>query len=233
MSTTPVTNNGHYAAIPADNPGPTLGAESRNYHKTGLPVLSFTYALYCDMEFGLANYRLWRAAKDEGRDFRGYLKPYRWDQLRHFPAGAIKLIAEDVPEEGPQDPTTSRYSPTNDQAWEMTSFLIPEITGAPDVLAPGEQPPLEPPVHRPSHRLPAELNSDRPLISCLGVIFLNDDNGFRLHPERFLANFEITDNARAILTKFGKGGAKFLSPGQALALCPDLVGELVKAPPTW
>ncbi len=96
MSTTPV-NHGRYTAVPLTNPVP--GPESRNYHKPGLPVLSFSYALYCDTEFSLANYRIWAAARAEGRDYRGYLQPYRWDQLRHFPAAAIELIAEGVPDQ--------------------------------------------------------------------------------------------------------------------------------------
>lgn len=227
MSTTPVSPT---PPPPLSSMAQVPGPETHNYHKAGLPLLSFFYALYCDAEFSQANFDIWLAARLEGRDYRGYLEPYRWDQVRRFPVAAMDIIAVEVPK---NTPVPVRYVPTLEQCWELMAFLVAEVTGAPEIpLAPGETPPSPAP-SPPSPRLPAAHSGERPLLSCLAVIFLNQDPKFRSAPETFLANVGISESARAILTKFGNGNTQFLSPGQGLALLPDLVAESIKRPACW
>jgi hypothetical protein len=221
------------SAAKARSVRPAGGAETRNYHRPGLPVLSFAYALYCDTEFSLANFKVWAAAKAQGRDYRGYLEPYRWDQKRRFPMRAMELIAADVPAARQQEASTGRYLPTNAQSEEVAAFLLAEITGAPEApMEPGEVPPSEP-TTSPPPLLPASKSGDRPLLSCLAVIFMNQDPSFRLSPTTFLADYALTPRAKDVLLDFGNGAANFLTAQQGQALLPDLVAEFVKPSACW
>jgi hypothetical protein len=229
MSTTPLSPE---SAPKSSAVRQAAGPETRNYHQPGLPVLSFAYALYCDTEFSLASFKIWLEARIEGRDYRGYLEPYRWDQKRRFPMRAIELIAVDVEAAKKMD-DKGRYLPTDSQAEEVAGFLLREITGAPEApMAPGEVPP--PPAQTPPPpQLPASKSAERPLLSCLAVIFMNQDPTFRKSPTTFLAGYALTEQAKAVLLEFAKGGATFLTGRQGQALLPDLITEFVKPPACW
>lgn len=193
----------------------------RSYLRPGFPTFSCTYSLYCDHELAHQEHALWLADKT----YRGYLAFYKSDPLRIFPEHAEVIIAEWVADNEPAP--TGLLAPTREQCWEFMPFLIDELSGQPPE-APNPTPP--PPS---VDRTPVSPSAERPLLSCLACIFLNNDQRFFTDTEAFLCDFGLRDESVKTLRAFAQNGSGFLTRGQAMALSPALVDEFVKMPAVW
>jgi hypothetical protein len=184
-------------------------------------VLSFTYALYCDLELAQQEHAKWEL----DHSYRGYLDFYKADPTRPFPEQAEDIIAEWV-SRNPRTPT-GLFMPTREQSWDFVPHLIDELTGKP--VTPPSPPPPPPSVDR----TPAAPSAERPLLSCLACIFVNQDQTYYADRERFLCDFGLRDESLRTLRSFAELQAPVLTPGQALSLSAALVDELVKMPAVW
>jgi hypothetical protein len=198
-----------------------------NYLEPGFPVLSYTYALYCDREFSNEEFERWLKAQREGKDYRDYLNPYTFD-ARPFPMAAETLIAEKVATQGIHNLSTGRYRPSILQAWEIMPHIVAEVANKP--IQALQRPAAD---IQPSRQAEPKPSAERPVLSCLACIFVGKDLQWREAPTAFLDKFALTPDVRYVLQAFGNSRDPWLSEGQAMAMGSSMVQELVAEPECW
>jgi hypothetical protein len=185
------------------------------YFKAGYPVLSFLYAMYTDSavsDDAIARYR-----RDHNDD--GYLNPYRVDEQRPFPKGARDIIHVELPATRPEEGPKHVRRPDAALVEKAMPYLVAEMAKLPPQPGDGVSPP---PSSAPASK--AAVNAEFPLVSCLGVIFLNQDPAFQTNPDRFLAQFNLPASVASLLKAFAATGTP--TADQAFALLPALTDEL-------
>lgn len=231
-----------------------------NYCNDNFPLLSFAYAVYCGgntqsgvMEYEnkqvraslnlVANYVPGTlpsvAVAQDPAVYRGYLDYYTTNQARRFPGASqqvvsVEVISNDVPF---WNPPLNITRPKPQQCSTYVQELVLELQGAavPQAL-PGENVAVNNAPRPP--RKNASRNDFRPMLSCLAVIFLNDDASFRQNPAAFLADYELSAAAVAALTAYGQRLAGVVGPIPAAgpwmtaaetgAVAADLVNDMSK-----
>jgi hypothetical protein len=192
------------------------GDERPDYSRQGVPLLSFLFALHCDEKFSRKEYERW--LKDW--EYDGYLKVYLRDMKRPFPALAIPLI-KDVPKANIKD-SNGRYLPAKECAQEMSQMLAAELayTATPS----GNSAPKDA-----AFRYPG-----RPLLSCLAMVYLNEDKAFWSSTDSFLADFKFDPAVQTIfksLAKMDKPATMVVN--DAAKLVPYLTKEFCAPPACW
>jgi len=218
----------------------------QTYYQKEFPLLSFTYALYCDGEFRRREVAEWR----ENHEYRGYLDTYHYTAGGHaaasasgghnpraagrgFPAVTEDIIVNEVAAHGRRD-SESRYLPTREQAWVSALDLLSEIADREYLVSGTKYAEHKSNSKEKPQPAPAVPIADRPLISCLAVIFLDPERSFRAGDlDAFFDQFDLNPSDEKILRTFGRSEDKFLKLGQALTLAPSLVEELLKPPGCW
>jgi hypothetical protein len=209
-----------------------------NYCNDKYPVLSFVYALYCERDFRVPERTHWRqSAGPHGSydvaelkaAYSGYLDYFTRNVDVAFPDEAKELITIRVPLNSADFlDEHDAYNPDAVQARTAARFMLDEMQG----FAPPAPPGTANTAGRPA-RLAATINAQRPVISCLAVIFLNQDADFKADPAKFLAGQELTPAERKALVAFGKGQRDVLFESEADALRPGIELELQRFPACW
>ena len=111
MSTTPVQTHSNPSRTPTTSDSasePPVGYEDppKNYDNEDFPVLSFLFALHCDVEYSEKTYAGYEANPDD----KSYLNNYVRGTRRTFPPEAIHLIHDLVPK-NPKD-ENGHFPPT-------------------------------------------------------------------------------------------------------------------------
>jgi hypothetical protein len=192
-----------------------MSATFKSYNNPDFPVTSFVYALHCDIEYSRFVVEKFKGDPKDRSPLAAYDNP---ENRRKFPKGAVDLVYEYVPADmGGRE--IGKYNPKGGRAAELfLKFMLPELTsqGAADEAAP-QRPPT-----------PAFENSSRPLLSCLGQIFVNNNPSF-VPPSELPA-----DVVKALkLVRRAPNGRPFLSAEDALLLLPMFVDELTLGSPVW
>lgn len=239
---------------------PLTGPFPINYCNDRYPMLSFAYAVYCgrnkaetfmDHENKQVRETLHAvptfvpgdppgaAVAADPSVYRGYLKYYTTNQGRRFPAAGVRIVSLDVIQ-NPEpfwNPTRDLTSPTKLQCESYVNLLMLELCGkdAPQLEAGESSAQVTDP--RPA-RANARRDDFRPILSCMSVIFLNDDASFRANPSAFLADYELSNPAIAALTAFGQrlngvvgpipAAGPWLTDAEAATLAPELSDDLAK-----
>ena len=194
--------------------------------------------------------------------YQGYFDFYTLNDKRQFPQGARRMIAEDIPllgyviQKSPDEGNKFKgyYVPTTALAADMVhKYLLPELTGAEVPNEPALRPKkfskyqLSPnvdgiairnPREQPERTAASTLKPVRPLLACLGTIFLDDNlhphSPFRENTDAFLDDFKgLSSRARNALSEFGKSTRVHLTVQQAHDLVPSLIDELTAPEAVW
>jgi hypothetical protein len=201
-------NGGH-----AHYPGPG-GGEAGHFLNPDVPVLSFLYALYCDAEFSEREFEIW---KTDPSNYRGYFRDYIRVGGREFPRAAQELIAAQVPMNRPVQ--GGRYKPTWDQAREcVNQYLVPELTLQPEN---GQR-------NRSPRR--ATFNPDRPVLSSLGIYFLNLEERLPVELTQLGVPAEVAAVMRDVRWAFGR---PYFELQQVAVLAPAIQKELTTGEAAW
>lgn len=198
-----------------------MSVVQRTYLRPGFPVFSFAYAWYADAEFSLEERK--QVAVDP--TYRGFLDHYLNDPVRTFAPEARDLVSV-VIQGNPVEPKGG-HRPTRAQSWALMPFIVAELANLPGVA------PSTPPAPSPFDRTPASRNAERPLLSCLACIFLNQDRRFKENVEEYLCDYGLGDESVATLRGFAASPGDFLTHGQALSLSAALVDEFIRHPVSW
>jgi hypothetical protein len=208
-----------------------------NYCNDKYPVLSFAYALYCEAGFREPERNAWRVSAGPADEYTeeklrtaydGFLDYFGRGIDRAFPEEMRELIRVKVPMNGPDFvDDVGAFNPNEVQAQQAAAAILAELTGtAPAAPAGGAA------AGRPD-RKNAKIDPQRPVISCLAVIFLNQNAAFRAAPKDFLAGQELTPAERSALVDFGVSGRTVLNAAEAAALRPGIELELQRFPSCW
>jgi hypothetical protein len=208
-----------------------------NYCNDRYPVLSFAYALYCEAGFREPERNEWRKSAGAAAAYTpailagaydGFLDYFSRDLDRGFPPAIRDLIRLQVPM-NPPDFVDERgaFNPSPAQASQAAASILDELMGR----APGPNAAANA-GSRPA-RNKARINAQRPVLSCLAVIFLNQDPAFTNAPQDFLAGQELTPLERQALLQFGSSGRTTLAESEAQALRPAIEDELQRFPSCW
>jgi hypothetical protein len=231
-----------------------------NYCNDLFPLLSFAYAVYCGgdknssvMDYenkqvrqslnnvpGYASGSRPTAAQAAAIPYNGYLDYYTVNQVRPFPAASQRIVSVDVITNDVPFwiPPLNITQPTQAQCQAYINELVLELQGAPAPAA--GQPTAAAGAQRPA-RKSASRDDFRPMLSCLSVIFLNDDASFRQNPAAFLADYELSAPAVAALTAFGQrlaaagvvgpipAGGPWMTPIETTAVNAELVFDMSKS----
>jgi hypothetical protein len=227
-----------------------------NYCNDTFPLLSLAYAIYCgrnqqgtfmEIEGNLArkSFRTVpgfttppppKAIVTDPHAYKGYLDFYLGPGFRKRGG---QIVSEDVPVN--KNPlwvaALDRTSPSLEQCKEYVDLVMLELRGVP--LKPGEGA-ARPNVQRPP-RKNASRDDFRPLLSCLSVIFLNDDPTFRANPKAFLEDFEIDPAVSDVLEAYAGRLAKSsgtaprpcLTEDEARVIAPKLAAEISVRATDW
>jgi hypothetical protein len=224
----------------------------KDYCNDEFPVLSFSYALYCDPKFAEQAHAWWAhsveskigkgvkltaAVLAEHGIYDDYLDDYIQNRTRVFPYGAIEIITEKVAANGSQYVQKGLYAPSPGQAKEFVEeYLVPELAGVRQDAAMRKDAAVAKVKKDPGQeRGHAEPNPNRPVLSCLAAIFVNPKGieSFRKAPDASLARFELTAAERETLMHFAKGNGSHLTPAEARVFAPRLEDEFQRAPYVW
>ena len=194
----------------------TAKKEGPDYNNSEFPVLSFLFALHCDVEYSERTFR--RYLNDQTD--KSYLDNYVSGNRRVFPAGAIHLIHDVVPKNPPT--SDGHYPPTRGQSSQMiVQYMLPELTyvASTDELSP------TPPVNI------GFYDSSRPLLSCLALIFMNGDKTFDPASKKDQLTPEVCEALKR--TAWAGNGRPFLAAADVLTLLPTLVDEFALGRAVW
>lgn len=192
-------------------------APYKNYNNDDYPVTAFVYALHCDVEYGRAVYDRYFANPSD----YSLLADYRTAKKRAFPVDALEFFYKKVPNRiRPERP--NRYNPTGGEVAELfLRFILPELT----YQAPAGETPPAPPINR------AFFNPDRPLLSSLGMIFLNGDRSFDPTSKKDVLPVEVIEALK--LVRYAPTGRPFMAAEDALVLLPTFADELSLRMEVW
>jgi hypothetical protein len=202
INTTPTTK---FTTTPTSIQSPT--PEQKTYYASGYPVFGFLYALYCDSTVSNAAVQTWQNGSDT------YLDAYRMDSEFIFPQPARDIIHIDVPQNGV--PTGGgRRRPTSAMALEISPHLLAELTRAPV------------PDACEAMRTLAFPSADCPVVSMLGVIFLNK----QAPDDELMRTYEIADRVQSLLRRVAAAVIARNAPTEEdiLELMPSMVAEFTR-----
>jgi hypothetical protein len=192
---------------PAPTPIQASTPEPKTYYASGYPVFGFLYALYCDATVSAAAVQTWQAGHDS------YLDAYRMDSAFSFPQPARDLIHIEVPQHGVQTPAGPRR-PTTGMALEMGRYLLAELTRAPV------------PDANEATRTLAFPSADCPVVSTLGVIFLNK----QAPDDELMRTYGIADRLQSLLRNIAAAVIARNAPAEEdiVELMPCMVAEFTR-----
>jgi hypothetical protein len=185
------------------------------YLRTGFPVLARLYATYCDHAVGEAERRAWLAS---GRTSTSYMDAYEADPSYPPILGAIYVAV------GNNEPVVEHrenyYVPTRSQCEVIIPALVAELTRTP-------------PVDQNPGRAQAKPSGERPLLSCLAMLFLNPTRPQEADAASFLDDFALPSQAYEVLLQFLLAQKPFMTVTEASWLVPYLLDELTSRPMVW
>jgi hypothetical protein len=208
-----------------------------NFCNDQFPVLSFTYALFCEAEYREPERAVWRFSAGPRANYTmaslaaaysGFLDYYTRGVQTEFPSSIRALVTQQVPM-NTDDFVDERgaFNATPQQAEEAADAIMAELTGNGPPAPPGGSA-----AGRPGARKPRR-SAQRPVLSCLAMIFLDEDSTFNDAPLNFLLGHELTAAERRTLLDFGTTPRVVLNNAEAAVLKPGLVLELQRFPSCW
>ena len=192
----------------------------KSYLNQDFPVTSFVYAIYCDVEYSKYVVKKYIQNPEDWSP----LEIYTASTKRPFPEPAEVLLYEEVPSRM-KGYAPGTYNPPGGPAAKLfLKFVMPELTYQAGASEAAPQPPPN------LAQFTAELTAERPLLSCLGQIFLNNNTPF--DP---LTAPGIDDEVKAALSRVRRtaNGRPYLDPNDALALLPAFIDDVTAPPARW